>query len=89
MNEVKKEKKDSWSGGVKGFADWLGTYGWIFLLITGIIYIVVGLIYLTGAAIFGGFLLASDLATLVIYGVLYFIGGILAIIFTVVVVKPR
>ena len=38
MNEVKKEPKekkqgDSWDS-VKGFAIWLGTYGWIFLLIT-------------------------------------------------------
>ena len=90
MNEVKKEKKqgDSWDS-VKGFAIWLGTYGWIFLLITGIIYIIVGFIYLTGAAIYGGFLPASDVATLAISGVFYTIGGILTIIFTVGFVKPR
>ena len=90
MNEVKKEKKqgDSWDS-VKGFAIWLGTYGWIFLLITGIIYIIVGFIYLTGAAILVGLIPASDVATLAISGVFYTIGGILTIIFTVGFVKPR
>jgi hypothetical protein len=90
MNEVKKEKKqgDSWDS-VKGFAVWLGTYGWIFLLITGIVYIIVGFIYFTGAAIWGPYLPASDVAYLAFYGVFYVIGGILTIIFTVLFVKPR
>jgi len=93
MNEVKtetKEKKqgDSWDS-VKGFAVWLGTYGWIFLLITGIVYIIVGFIYFTGAAIWGPYLPASDVATLALSRVFYVIGGILTIIFTVIFVKPR
>ena len=93
MNEVKTEKKekkqgDSWDS-VKGFAIWLGKYGWIFLLITGIIYIIVGFIYFTGAAIWGPYLPASDVATLALRGVFYLIGGILTIIFTVGFVKPR
>jgi hypothetical protein len=93
MNEVKTEKKekkqgDSWDS-VKGFAVWLGTYGWIFLLITGIVYIIVGFIYFTGAAIWGPYLPASNVATLALSGVFYVIGGILTIIFTVIFVKPR
>ncbi len=94
MNEVKtenKEKKqgDSWDS-VKGFAIWLGKYGWIFLLITGIIYIIVGLLYLTLAAIFVGYGIGpQSLFELTLYGVFYLIGGILTIIFTVGFVKPR
>ena len=101
MNEVKKEPKekkqgDSWDS-VKGFAIWLGTYGWIFLLITGIIYIIGGFYILTVVAVVGaqaeaagaaGYV-AYDLANLAFYGVMYIIGGILAIIFTVAFVKPR
>ena len=95
MNEVKtenKEKKqgDSWDS-VKGFAVWLGTYGWIFLLITGIIYIIGGLALLTLAAIFVGYGIIGPqtLVETTIRGAYYLIGGILAIIFTVAFVKPR
>jgi membrane protein implicated in regulation of membrane protease activity len=95
MNEVKTEKKekkqgDSWDS-VKGFAVWLGTYGWIFLLITGIIYIIGGLVLLTLAAIFVGYGIigTSSLIETTLTGVIYLIGGILAIIFTVAFVKPR
>ena len=101
MNEVKKEKKEkkqgnSWDS-VKGIADAMGKWSWIILLIEGIIYIIWGLYILTlvgiigaaaGAAGVAGYL-AYDLATLTMYGVMYFIGGLLAIIFSVAFVKPR
>ena len=87
---VEKKQGDSWDS-VKGFAVWLGTYGWIFLLITGIIYIIGGLALLTLAAIFVGYGIygPQTLVETTLYGVMYLIGGILAIIFTVAFVKPR
>ena len=104
MNEEKKEKKekkrgDSWDS-VKGFAIWLGTYGWIFLLIGGILFILMGFIGLAYPAVeeslppvlytnlvidIAGYLHVHGLFTYV----LWFIGGILAIILTLAFVKPR
>ena len=92
----KKKKGPSWDS-VEGFAVFLGKIAWIILLIEGIIFIFWGIYYLywvtvvTAAAEAAGVLgyVAADIATLTIYGYLYIIGGILAIIIGVALVKPR
>ncbi len=107
MNEEKKEKKEKKKGGswdkVKGFAKWLGTSSWIFLLIGGILFIVWGFIGLAHPAFVEATIeqapvlyanLVIDIAgALHIHGIftyiMWFIGGILAIIFTFAFVKPR
>ena len=87
MNEVKKEKKDSWDS-VKNIAIGMGKWSWIVLLIEGIIYTILGLYILAWAVVIVG-LLPYDPTTLVIYGVMYLIGGLLALVLSVAFVKPR
>jgi hypothetical protein len=101
MNEVKKEEKEkkqgnSWDS-VKGIADAMGKWSWIIILLEGIFFIIWGIYYLWWSAFIGaqaeaagveGYV-AADLATLTMYGVMYLIGGLLAIVFSVAFVKPR
>ena len=93
-----QQKESSDDSGAMGFAQFLGKIAWIVELIIGILFIFVGIYYLwwaswvTAAAEAAGpygYYAADTIATLTIYGVMYIIGGILAIIFAVALVKPR
>ena len=98
-SKTTEEKKSgsSWDG-VEGFAVFLGKIAWIVVLIEGILFIIWGILYLVvmvalaaataqipGAAA----AIAADVAYYTIWGWLYIIGGILGIIFSVALVKPR
>ncbi|MFX0186589.1 MAG: hypothetical protein ACFE8A_02515 [Candidatus Hodarchaeota archaeon] len=101
MNEEKKQK-EYWDN-LKGFAIWLGTYGWIILLFGGILFILWGFIGLLYPAVAEATIeqvpvlyanLVIDIAGILhIHGlftyIMWFVGGILAIIFTFAFVKPR
>lgn len=104
MNAENKEGRGereggSWNG-VKGLATWLGTYGWLFLLIGGILYILGGLVGLAYPEVeelvepilytnlvidISGYLHVHGLFTFVVW----FIGGTLAIVFALALIKPR
>ena len=93
---VEKKQGDSWDS-VKGIAIGMGKWSWIIILLEGIIFIIWGIYILAWAAFIGaqaeaadvvGYV-AADLASLTMYGIMYLIGGILALIFSVAFVKPR
>lgn len=93
-----QQKTSSDDSGAMGFAQVLGKIAWIVELIIGILFIFVGIYYLWWASVVTqaaedlgpyGYVAADTIATLTLYGVMYIIGGILAIIFAVALVKPR
>jgi len=93
-----QQEKSSDDSGAMGFAQFLGKIAWIVELIIGIIFIFWGIYYLWWASVLTttaeelgpyGYVAADAIASLTISGVMYIIGGILAIIFAVALVKPR
>ena len=90
-------KKSSGDEGLMGLAVILGKWAWIILLIEAIIFLIFAIYFLVVLAAIAATAeaagvtpyVAADLMYYTIYGWLYLIGAILAIIFAVAFVRPR